>query len=106
MRQLGLVGGSRPVLGARRFTKKFDAERHLVRIEGDKLHGNYVDPPPGASASRTTTSSGAPPSRTEPPRRKTVEQHLRCYVYHVLGARALSSIRPSEIQTWPPAEAS
>ena len=33
--------------GATRFTKKFDAERHLGRIEGDKLRGNYLDPAAG-----------------------------------------------------------
>ena len=101
MRQLGLVGGSRPVPVATRFTKKFDAERHLVRIEGDKLRGNYVAPRRRARQLPGLRRAVAPPSRTEPPRRKTVEQHLRCYVYYVLGARALSSIRPSRSKPGP-----
>ena len=75
------AGWGDPAVSGRQaaFAKKFDAERHLVRIEGDKLRGNYVEPAAGRVSTRTDQWRASQPDRATTA--KAVEQHLRCYVY-------------------------
>jgi hypothetical protein len=67
------------------FAKKFDAERHLVRSRETSCAATMSTPPQGASASRTEQWRASQPHRATTA--KAVEQHLRCYVYPVIGAR-------------------
>ena len=82
------------------FPRKVDAERHIVTVESHKNRGSYIDP----RAGRVRFRDYAEQWRASQPHRattaKAVEQHLRCYIYPVLGSRPLSGIRPSEIQPW------
>lgn len=85
---------------ARHFDRKIDAQRWLDEVSASMLTGQYVDP----TAGRQTFGDYAETWRQAKPHRpgtaKAVEQHLRCYAYPVFGKRPLSSIRPSDVQSW------
>ncbi len=84
----------------RTFRKKGDADRFLSTVEADMLRGTYVD----LSAGKITFEAYAETWRLAQVHRPStvahVETMLRRHAYPVLGARPLSSIRPSEVQAW------
>ncbi len=84
----------------RTFRKKGDADRFVSTVEADMLRGTYVD----LSAGKITFEEYAETWRLAQVHRPStvahVETMLRRHAYPVLGARPLSSIRPSEVQAW------
>jgi integrase len=82
------------------FSRKIDAERHLAGVKVDLLRGVYVDP----SAGKLTFRAYAERWRSGQVHRATtrayVETMLRRHAFPVLGGRALSSVRPSDVQAW------
>jgi integrase len=80
------------------FTRKVDAERHLTKLENDKLTGTYVDP----RAGRVTFEAFAELWRARqvhrPGTAKSVEQQLRLHVYPHIGDRPIGAIRPGDVQ--------
>jgi hypothetical protein len=84
----------------RAFDRRADAERFLVEVGADLARGAYVD----ARAGRTTVREYGERWRAAQVHRATtaaqVESHLRRHVYPTFGHRALSSVRPSEVQAW------
>lgn len=85
---------------ARHFDKRVDAQRWLDEVTASILTGQYVDP----RAGRETFEAYAEQWRAAKPHRpgtaKAVKQHLTRYAYPVLGRRPLSSITPSDMQSW------
>jgi integrase len=86
---------------AMQFERKADAERHLVHIEHSKQTAAYVDPKLGQ---RTLRDFGEAWRAGQVHYRERtagdVERALRIYVYPTFGARAINTIRRSEIQAW------
>jgi len=84
----------------RTFPRRVDAERFLTSVEHNILTGAYVDP----AAGKVTFMEYAEQWRAGQVHRATTAAHvetmLRRHAYPALGARPLSGIRPSEIQTW------
>jgi integrase len=85
----------------RHFGRKVDAERFLDGIRGDLARGVYVDP----AAGRATFGAYAEQWRTmqvqhRPTTSRQVEGNLRRHVLPFFGDRALSSVRPSDVQAW------
>jgi integrase len=83
----------------KRFPTKVLADQHLVKVEGAKLTGAYVDP----AAGRVTFRSYAEQWRTDqvqhrPTTVAQVETNMRRHVYPVLGDRPIGAIRRGEIQ--------
>jgi integrase len=84
----------------RTFTKKSEAERHLVTVESSILTGSYVDP-----KDRTTVAeyarrwAAARPHRPSTARRVTslIDTHI---AGTRLGGRRLAEVLPSEVQAW------
>jgi integrase len=85
---------------AKHFERKIDAERFLVRVQGQLLDGSYGDP----SAGQVSFGQYARSWRTAQVHRPTtvaqVDAHLRNHVLPHFGDRAIASIRPSEVQAW------
>lgn len=85
---------------AKHFARKVDAELWLDTIRANLLTGRYVDP----RAGRITFEEYAEKWRSGQPHRPSTaslyERLLRLHAYPVLGHRALSSVRRSEIQAW------
>ncbi|MEJ7831789.1 MAG: tyrosine-type recombinase/integrase [Nocardioides sp.] len=85
---------------AKNFDRKVDARRWLDEQSASVVTGQYVDP----KAGRVTFKQYAEQWRTgqvhRPTSRAHVETMLRRHAYPSLGDRPLSSILPSEIQSW------
>jgi integrase len=82
------------------FTRKSDAERHLVSVEGAKLAGAYVD-----GGSKITVVEYARQWAAARPHRATKAARTGSAIgKHIegtpLGARRLSAVRASEVQAW------
>lgn len=82
------------------FTRKSDADRHLVTVEGAKLAGAYVD-----GTSKITVGEYAQQwAATRPHRPTTAARTGYLISKHIagtpLGTRRLSAVRPSEVQAW------
>lgn len=84
----------------RSFSRKSDAERFLTGVEHGMLTGGYVAP----EAGRRTFSDYAEAWKAVQVHRPStvlhVETMLRRHAYPTFGDRALSSVRPSEVQAW------
>jgi integrase len=84
------------------FQRKIDAERWLNSVETDKLRGEWVDPRLGKTRVEDWAErwlEAVSPSL----RPKTVasyESLLRSRILPVFGSRALSSLRPMDVQQW------
>lgn len=81
------------------FTRRKDADNYASVIEADKLRGLVVDP----RQSRRTVSELAktwldsnPTKRADT--RATDEYHLRVHIRPALGARAVGSVTPGDVQ--------
>ncbi len=84
----------------RHFTRKVDAERHLVKIQHDLLTGTYVDP---EKARITVGDFYAAWSARQPWRastRASVATRFKMHVIPVLGDRPLGSLRRGDIESW------
>lgn len=84
---------------ARHFSKKADAERHLVQVRHDLLTGRYVDPALGrttfAEVAERYLARGAWRDRT----RSTATERLRRAV-DTFGDRPVASIRRGDVQAF------
>lgn len=85
---------------AKVFLRKVDAERFLTSVEHEKLSGSYVDPRAGRVSFQEFAEQWRLAQIHRPTTREQVEAMLRNHAYPAFGDRALSSIRPSELQTW------
>jgi integrase len=85
---------------AQTFTRKVDAERHLAKVEGDKLQGTYVDRSNAITISEYATQWAS----TRPHRESTAARTATLIKTHIeatpLGSRRLVALRPSEVQAW------
>ncbi len=85
---------------SKHFDLKRDADRHVARMEGDKLRGVYVDP-----TDRTTVAEYArrwAAARPHKPRTsRRVDSMLRTHVEGTtIGGRRLATVLPSDAQAW------
>ncbi len=83
------------------FRKKAAAERHIAKIEGEKVQGAYVD----RAAGRITVATYAEDwiktkGRVRPRTLINVDGRLRNHILPAFGQRQLASIRPSEVRAW------
>jgi integrase len=81
------------------FTRKVDAERHLVDVQHRLLSGTYVDP----SASRVSLDAYAEVYLARQPWRRSTVALATTALAHVrsrLGTRPLGSIRKSDVQAF------
>ncbi len=85
---------------ARHFDRRVDAERWLDGIRGDLARGTYVDPAAGRRTFEDYAEAWQEAQVHRASTRVLVESHLRNHVLPFFGNRALSSVRPSEIQAW------
>jgi integrase len=80
------------------FTRKADAERHLTKMENDKLTGVYVDPRAGKVTFRAFAEQWRQMQVHRSGTAKSVEQQLRLHVYPHIGHRPIGAIRTGEVQ--------
>jgi integrase len=85
---------------AETFTRKVDARRHLVSVEGAKVDSRYVD-----LSNATTVSEYAKQwAAARPHRESTAARTATLIKTHIeatpLGSRRLVALRPSEVQAW------
>jgi hypothetical protein len=83
---------------AQTFTRKVDAERHIAKVEGDKLQGTYVD----RSNAITVSEYARQWAAIRPHRESTAARTATLIKTHIeatrLGSRRLVEVRPSEVQ--------
>ncbi len=84
----------------RSFARKTDAERFLTGIEHNILTGGYVAPEDGRRTFGDYSEAWKAVQVHRPSTVLHVETMLRRHAYPTFGDRALSSVRPSEIQAW------
>ncbi|MGI9156950.1 MAG: tyrosine-type recombinase/integrase [Marmoricola sp.] len=82
------------------FPRKSDAERHLTSVEHNILSGGYVDLTAGRRTVREYGEAWRAIQVHRPSTAVYVETMLRRHAYPVFGDRAMSSVRPSEVQAW------
>lgn len=85
---------------ARHFDRRVDAERWLDGIRGDLARGTYVDPAAGRRTFEDYAKAWQEAQVHRATTRVQVDSHLRNHVLPFFGDRALSSVRPSEVQAW------
>jgi integrase len=82
------------------FSRKLDAERHLVWVQHDLMTGAYVDP----AKSRTTVEDyyavWAARQPWRPATRTGVRSTFSCHVLPAIGKRPLGSVRRGDIESW------
>jgi integrase len=83
---------------SRTFAKKSDAERFLTSVEHSKFSGAYVDPAAGKTTFKEYAEAWRLVQVHRPGTTVSIEHQLRNHVYPVIGDRALSSLRPSDLQ--------
>jgi integrase len=85
---------------AKHFDRKADAERFLTRVQSQLLEGAYVDPDAGRVRLAEYVAAWQQAQVHRPTTAAQVDAHLRNHILPTFGARALASIRSSEIQAW------
>ncbi len=85
---------------AQHFTRKVDGQRWLDEVTAAVVTGHYVDPKAGRVTFRDYAERWRAAQVHRPSTRMHVETSLRRHAYPTLGDRPLSSILPSDIQTW------
>ncbi len=80
------------------FATKREAERHLVGVQSALMRGEYVRPEDGRVTFRDYAERWRAVQVSKPSTATKVEQNLRLHVYPRLGARPLSSVRPTDVQ--------
>lgn len=85
---------------SKQFSRKVDAEKHLVKIQHDLMTGAYVDPAKG----RTTVEdyfrvwSARQPWRDSS--RHSIESLFRTHVMPAFGDRPLGTVRRGDVESW------
>ena len=89
------------------FTRKSDAERHLVMMEADQLRGTYVDPRRGAKRVSDYGDEKSLPSlvHLRPNSASTYASHLRNHIYPLLGDQRIGSLGRQDIKAFVSAKA-
>ena len=82
------------------FTKKSDAERHLVATESSKLSGAYVDPAAGRTTVGDYWATWSERQPWRPASRTSVSSMFGNHVLPALGDRRLSGLRRGDIEAW------
>lgn len=85
---------------ARHFARKVEARRWLDEVTTSVVTGQYVDPRAGKITFQEYAEQWRAAQVHRPTSAEYVEGMLRRHVYPIFGARAISSILPSEIQAW------
>jgi integrase len=85
---------------ARHFARKTDAQRWLDEVTTSIVSGTYVDPKAGQVTFRVYAEQWRVAQVHRPSTRRHVETMLRRHAYPTLGDKPLSSVLPSDVQTW------
>ncbi len=85
---------------AKHFTRKVDATHWLNEVTASIVTGQYVHPRAGSVTFKEYAESWRGAQVHRPSSAAHVETMLRRHAYPALGAKRLSSVRPSEIQAW------
>jgi len=85
---------------ARHFARKVDGQRWLSEVTAAVVTGQYVDPKAGRVTFRDHAEQWRTTQVHRPSSAAHVETMLRRHAYPTFGERSLSSILPSEVQTW------
>jgi integrase len=85
---------------SRSFARKTDAQRWLDEVTAAVVTGQHVDPKAGQVTFRDYAERWRKMQVRRPSSRAHVETMLRRHAYPTLGDRQLTSILPSDIQTW------
>jgi integrase len=85
---------------SRTFALKGDAQRHLTSVEGSKLVGAYIDPRAGRVTFGEFAKAWQASQVYRPATASAVDVSVRVHMLPTFEKRALSSIRPSEVQAW------
>lgn len=80
--------------------QKTQADDFLVRIEGDKRSGDYLDPAAGQMSFRVYAESWLASQTFEESTREVVGLRLRKHILPHLGAHRLASLSPTHVRTW------
>ncbi len=83
---------------SRRFDRKAMARRWLDETTAAIVSGQYVDPAAGKTTVRQYAGQWQAAQVWRPKTAKRVETDLRVHILPVLGDRAVSSVRPSDVQ--------
>ncbi|MHC0431588.1 tyrosine-type recombinase/integrase [Streptomyces sp. O3] len=82
------------------FDKRAAAETRAATVKADLDRGLYVDPAAGKESFRAVAERWRTSAVHRPTTASRVERGLRNHVYPAFGDRPISSIRPSDVQTW------
>ena len=85
---------------AKHFERKVEAEIWLTGIEATKLDGTYVSPDAGRQTFGAYAADWVSRQVHRPSTRAQVGSHMKNHILPAFENRQLSSIRPSEIQTF------
>jgi integrase len=85
---------------ARHFVKKVDAQRWLDEVTASIVTGQYVDPKAGRETVREYAERWRAIQNHRPGTAALYERVLRLHLYPVLGDRALSSVRHSDVRAF------
>jgi len=85
---------------SKHFTLKRDADKHVAKMEGDKLRGVYVDPTDRTTVAEYTRRWAA--ARPHKPRTACrIDSMIKVHVEGTsLGGRRLGAVLPSDAQAW------
>jgi len=83
---------------ARHFARKVDAQRWLDETTASVVTGTYVDPKAGKTTVREYAVQWQAAQVWRTKTAKRVETDLRVHILPALGDRAVSSVRPSDVQ--------
>ncbi len=82
------------------YEKRADADARKRQVDSDLHTGTYIDPAAGQVTFRDYAETWRKRQVHRGSSAEHVESRLRLHAYPVLGDRPMSSILPSEIQTW------
>lgn len=85
---------------AKHFGRKTDAQRWLDEVTAAVLTDQYVNPRSGRITFREYAEQWRSAQVHRPSTQNYIERQLRRHAYPVLGGRAMSSIKPSDVQVW------
>jgi integrase len=83
-----------------RFDRKVDAQRWIDEATASLVSGQYVDPRAGRVTLREYAEVWRLAAPHAPTMRDKVQRMLKLHVYPTFGDRSVSTIRPSEVQSW------
>jgi integrase len=84
------------------FDRKTDADRFLIQVEADVLHGTYLDPDAGKVTLRRYAEGWAKGWHADSASAGKIRSHLDSHILPGLGGRTLAQLaaRPSAVQQW------